>query len=62
MRGTYVIFCNDNGTLKDDAILYKYADNDYLLMPSDVDHTLYFESTCARFDFDSVSFTECTNA
>jgi len=61
MRGTYVIFCNDDGSLKDDAILYKYADNDYLLMPSDVDHSPYFESVRKRFDLGNVSFTECTN-
>jgi aminomethyltransferase len=61
MRGTYIIFCNDDGSLKDDAILYKYADNDYLLMPSDVDHSHYFESVRKRFDLGNVSFTECTN-
>jgi glycine cleavage system T protein (aminomethyltransferase) len=44
MRGIYVVFCNDDGSLKDDSILYKYADDDYLLMPSDMDHSAYFES------------------
>ena len=49
MRATYTVFCNEDGSLKDDAILYKYADDDYLLMPSDVDHSPYFESVCRRF-------------
>jgi glycine cleavage system aminomethyltransferase T len=42
MRATYTVFCNDNGSLKDDAILYKFGDDDYLLMPSDIDHSPYF--------------------
>jgi len=33
MRAAYAVFCNDNGSLKDDAILYKFGDEDYLLMP-----------------------------
>ncbi len=37
MRATYTVFCNEDGSLKDDSILYKFADDDYLLMPSDVD-------------------------
>lgn len=61
MRATYTVFCNEDGSLKDDAILYKYADDDYLLMPSDIDHSPYFESLCRRFDIDNVSFTECTD-
>ena len=44
MRATYVAYCNEDGSLKDDSILYKFDAEDYLLMPSDVDHTPYFES------------------
>ena len=62
MRATYTVFCNDNGSLKDDAILYKFDDDDYLLMPSDIDHRPYFESVCQRFELNEVSFTECTDA
>jgi len=62
MRATYTVFCNEDGSLKDDAILYKYADDDYLLMPSDVDHSPYFESVCHRFGLRDVSFTECTDS
>ncbi len=57
MRATYAILCNDDGTIKDDAILYKFDDDDYLIMPSDIDHTPYFDSLCDRFDIENVSFT-----
>jgi aminomethyltransferase len=62
MRATYTVFCNDNGSLKDDAILYKFGDDDYLLMPSDIDHSPYFESLSAQLKLEKVSFTECTDA
>ena len=62
MRATYTVFCNEDGSLKDDSILYKYADDDYLLMPSDVDHSPYFESLRQRFELGDVTFTECTDA
>jgi len=62
MRATYTVFCNDDGSLKDDAILYKFADDDYLLMPSDVDHSPYFESLRQRFGLGDVTFHECTDA
>lgn len=62
MRATYTVFCNDDGSLKDDAILYKYADDDYLMMPSDVDHSPYFQSLCRRFELSDVTFTECTES
>ena len=62
MRATYTVFCNENGYLKDDAILYKFADDDYLLMPSDIDHTPYFESLRRQIKQSEVSFTECTDS
>jgi aminomethyltransferase len=62
MRATYTVFCNDNGSLKDDAILYKFGDNDYLLMPSDIDHSPYFRSLAERLNLQAVSFTECTDS
>ncbi len=62
MRATYTVFCNENGSLKDDAILYKFADDDYLLMPSDIDHSPYFETLCQQFGLADVEFTECTAA
>ncbi|MEM7431228.1 MAG: aminomethyltransferase family protein [Pseudomonadota bacterium] len=57
MRATYVIFCNDDGTIKDDAILFKFAADDYLLMPSDIDHSPYLQSLCERFEIQGVEFT-----
>jgi len=62
MRATYTVFCNDDGSLKDDAILYKFDDDDYLLMPSDIDHSPYFESLSEQFELGDVSFTECTDS
>jgi len=62
MRATYTVFCNDNGSLKDDAILYKFDEDDYLLMPSDIDHSPYFESLSRRIELQNVSVTECTDA
>lgn len=62
MRAIYTVFCNEDGSLKDDAILYKFADDDYLLMPSDIDHSPYFESLCEQFGLGDVSFAECTDS
>ena len=62
MRAMYTVFCNENGSLKDDAILYKFADDDYLLMPSDVDHSPYFVTVCQKFGLNDVAFTECTDS
>ena len=59
-RAIYVVFCDDDGNLKDDAIIYKFADDDYLLLPSDIDHSRYFESLCADKQIDNVTFAECT--
>ena len=57
MRATYVVMCNDDGMIKDDAILFKFHDDDYLMMPSDIDHTPYFESLRDEFGLEDVSFT-----
>jgi aminomethyltransferase len=62
MRATYTVFCNDNGSLRDDAILYKFGDDDYLLMPSDIDHSPYFGSLSEQLNLEDVSFTECTDS
>ena len=63
MRGIYVAYCNEDGSLKDDSILYKFADDDYLLMPSDIDHTPHLEYLRNQLAMDSteVSFKECTD-
>ncbi len=62
MRATYTVFCNEDGSFKDDAILYKSSDEDYLLMLSDVDHSPYFESLCRQRGLGDVTFDECTDA
>jgi aminomethyltransferase len=61
MTGIYVIFCHEDGTLIDDSILYKFSDNDYLLMPSDMDHSAYFDSLVERIQFQAVSILDCTD-
>jgi len=62
MRGIYGVFCNEDGTLKDDAIVYKLADDDYLLMPSDIDHSEHLALLCRELGIgvDEVLVTECT--
>jgi len=60
MRGVYVAFCNEDGTLKDDSILYKYSDDDYLLMPADINHDAYFESLRGRLGLTDLSIVECS--
>ena len=62
MRTTYTVFCNEDGTLKDDAVLYKMADDDYVMMPSDIDHSPYFETLRATLGLSDVTFEECTDA
>jgi aminomethyltransferase len=58
MRGIYVVFCNEEGILKDDAILYKFAEDDYLLMPSEMDHAAHFESLRQKLGLDDVSIED----
>jgi aminomethyltransferase len=62
MRGIYVVFCNEDGSLKDDAILHKYNDDDYLLLPSDMDHSGYFQMLLERFSIQDVDIVDCTHA
>lgn len=59
MRGIYVALCDEKGILKDDAILYKFADDDYLMMPSEIDHTAHFESVRRTLGLDDVTITDC---
>jgi aminomethyltransferase len=62
MRAIYVAFCNDDGILRDDSILYKYADDDYLLTPAEVNHDEHFESLRQRLGINDVSIVECSEA
>ena len=49
MRATYAIWCNPDGMLNDDAMLFKRADDDYLLMAAEVDHLDYLTELSERF-------------
>jgi len=60
LQGIYVVFCNPDGTLKDDAIVFKFSDDDYLLLPSDIDHSAYFLELAAQIGCDSLEVVECT--
>ena len=61
MRATYVVFCNEDGSLKDDSVLFKFDEDDYLIMPSDVDHIPYFEGLrAAPGHIADVAFTDRT--
>lgn len=62
MRGIYVVFCNEDGSLKDDAILHKYNDDDYLLLPSDMDHSAYFRMLVERFGIADIDIDDCTHS
>lgn len=60
MRGIYAMFCNDDGTVKDDVVVYKYSDDDYVLMPA-FDHTEYFETLRARKAIADVEIIPCSD-
>ena len=59
-RSIYVVYCNEDGSVKDDAILHKYADDDYLLLPSDIDHSVYFYSLLEQLNIQDISIVDCT--
>jgi aminomethyltransferase len=50
MRVSYAILCNEDGMLLDDGLLYKFSDNNYLLMVSEIDHDEHFAKVSNRFD------------
>jgi aminomethyltransferase len=58
MRATYAIWCNEDGMLRDDAMLYKYAEDNYLLMVAEMDHDEHFSQ--AQQKFGEVIITEET--
>ena len=58
MHVGYATFCNENGMLRDDGLLYKFADDDYLLMVSELDHDDYFAEVARHFA--DVSIEEVT--
>lgn len=62
MQGIYVAYCNEDGTLKDDSILYKFAQDDYLLMPSDMDHSEHFQALLSTLGVSDCSIEDCTES
>jgi aminomethyltransferase len=50
MRVSYAILCNEDGMLLDDGLLYKFSDDNYLLMVSEIDHDEHFAKVSNRFD------------
>ncbi len=48
-RATYAIWCNPDGMLNDDAMLFKLAHDDYLLMAAEVDHNEYLAELATSF-------------
>ncbi|RLB87646.1 MAG: hypothetical protein DRH26_15205, partial [Deltaproteobacteria bacterium] len=60
MRVIYATFCNEDGMLLDDGLLYKFAEDNYLLMVSELDHDEHFAKVSPRFDdlrIDEISST-----
>jgi len=49
MRVSYAILCSEDGMLLDDGLLYKFSDDNYLLMVSEIDHDEHFAKVSNRF-------------
>ena len=56
MRATYGIWCNEDGMLNDDSMLYKFSEDNYLVMAAEVAHDELF-ARCQE-SFDDVSITD----
>jgi len=50
MHVGYAVFCNEDGMLRDDGLLYKFAEDNYLLMVSELDHDDYFGMVSSQFN------------
>ncbi|MCP3674996.1 MAG: aminomethyl transferase family protein [Gammaproteobacteria bacterium] len=57
MHSSYGLICNDQGMMIDDGIVYRYSENDYLFLISEVDHDEHFASIN---DFADLSITDET--
>ena len=49
MQVGYAVFCNEDGMLLDDGLLYKFSEDNYLLMVSEIDHDEHFAKISSRF-------------
>ncbi len=50
MHVGYAVFCNEDGMLRDDGLLYKFTEDNYLLMVSELDHDEYFGTISSQFN------------
>lgn len=50
LRVGYAVLCNEDGMLLDDGLLYKFSEDNYLLMVSEIDHDDHFAKVSNRFD------------
>ncbi|MDA9761832.1 aminomethyltransferase family protein [Desulfobacterales bacterium] len=50
LRVGYAVLCNEDGMLLDDGLLYKFSEDNYLLMVSEIDHADHFAKVSNRFD------------
>jgi aminomethyltransferase len=50
MQVSYAVLCNEDGMLLDDGLLYKFSEDNYLLMVSEIDHDEHFAKVSNRFD------------
>jgi len=50
MHVGYAVFCNEDGMLRDDGLLYKFNEDNYLLMVSELDHDEYFGTKADLFE------------
>jgi len=57
MRSSYGLICNEQGMMIDDGIVYRYAEDDYLFLISEVDHDQHFDKIN---NFDNLTITEET--
>jgi len=57
MHSSYGLICNEQGLMIDDGIVYRYTDDDYLFLISEVDHDEHFAKIN---DFADLSITEET--
>jgi len=49
MQVIYAVLCNEDGMLLDDGLLYKFSEDNYLLMVSEIDHDEHFAKISSRF-------------
>jgi len=49
MQVGYAVLCNEDGMLLDDGLLYKFSQDNYLLMVSEIDHDEHFAESSSRF-------------